>query len=242
MAKSVLAVCAVLAPVAAYAGPPYVTDDPEPTDTGHFENYLYVENTHATGAFAVPAAGVEVNYGAFPETQLTLSLPLNSNPGPLGMGVVWAPLGGGIKYRFIDEDENGWRPQVAIFPQVFFPIGSASHSSPTTELLPIWLQKSFGGWTLFGGGGWTHNPGAGNRDFENYGGALSYQLMPNLQLGAEFFGQSRSATGAGATEAAGIAGIFDFSDNWHLVGSLNKGVHDVSLDRYSYNFAIKWTF
>ena len=71
-------------------------------------------------------AGIEINYGAFENTQLTWSVPLNPNPGPGGIGVVWAPLGGGVKYRFIEEDEDGWRPQVAFFPQISIPVGPAN--------------------------------------------------------------------------------------------------------------------
>jgi hypothetical protein len=229
-------------PVPALAGPPYVTDDPEPTDTGQFENYLYVQGTRAQGAFAAPEAGIEINYGAFPETQLSASVPLNPNPGPGGMGLVWAPLGTGVKYRFLDEDENGWRPQAAIFPQVFIPVGSASHTTPTTELLPIWLQKSFGAWTSFGGAGFVNNPGAGNRDFEIYGWALQRQVTNNLQLGGEVFGQTRSSASQAASTAVGLAVLYDFSDEWHIVGSVNTGIADArEADRLSYNLALKWT-
>jgi Putative MetA-pathway of phenol degradation len=239
---AVMLVGALLAAWPALAGPPYVTDDPEPTDTGHFENYFYLEGTHAVGAMGGPSAGIEINYGAFAETQLSLSLPLDPNPGPGGMGIVWAPLDGGIKYRFIDEDANGWRPEVAFFPQFSIPVGSASHTTPTTELLPLWMQKNFGPWAAFGGGGWTHNPGAGNRDFFNYGIALSYQIVPRLQLGAEMFGQSRSATTSDATTALGLGAILDFSETWHLIGSANRAVADIPNDRLSYNLAVKWTF
>jgi hypothetical protein len=155
---------AVLAiPRLAVAGPPFVTDDPEPTDTGHFENYLYTQGTRVSGEALEPGVGTEIDYGAFADTQVTWAVPLNPNPGPGGMGLVWAPLGGGVKYRFIQEDDHGWRPQVAIFPQVFIPVGSSSRSTPTTELLPIWMQKSFGSWTTFGGGGTpiTRGPATG---------------------------------------------------------------------------------
>jgi hypothetical protein len=79
------------------AGPPYVTDDPEPTDTGHWENYLYIQSTHVAGQRDRPEPGIEINYGAFKDTQLTWSIPLTSDPGPGGMGLVWEPLGGGVK-------------------------------------------------------------------------------------------------------------------------------------------------
>ncbi len=226
----------------AFAGPPYVTDDPEPTDTGHFENYLYTEGTHAAGAFSYPGAGVEINYGAFENTQLSWAIPLNPNPGPGGMGLVWTPLGGGIKYRFIQEDAEGWRPQVAIFPQVFIPIGAASHTTPTTELLPLWMQKSFKSWTAFGGTGYTHNPGSGNRNYMIYGAGLQRQVTEALALGVEYFGQTAATVDDHGSAAIGFATLYDLDQTWHLVASVNTGIAgDRENDRLSYNLALKWT-
>lgn len=36
-------------PSAAAAGPPYVSDDPEPTESGHWENYVYATAQGAEG-------------------------------------------------------------------------------------------------------------------------------------------------------------------------------------------------
>jgi hypothetical protein len=224
------------------AGPPFITDDPEPTDTGHFENYLYVQGTRAGGATSGPAEGIEINYGAAPDTQLTLSVPIDSNPGAGSMGSLYAPLGAGVKYRFIEEDDDGWRPQVAVFPQIAFPVGSASRSVPTTLLLPLWAQKSSGAWTCFGGGGIVINPGGANRDFLVYGGALLRQIDDRLQIGLESFGASRSATATGAGTAIGLGAILDLSEHWHLIGSVNAGlVNARGADAGSYVFAVKWT-
>jgi len=233
---------AILAATPALAGPPYVTDDPEPTDTGHFENYFFVEGTRAGAPFGSPAVGVELNYGPVADTQLTASFPLESNPGTVGLGNVWAPLGVGVKYRFVEEDENGWRPQVAFFPSIAIPVGNAAHDSPTTELLPIWMQKSFGrDWVVFGGGGFTNNPGAGNRDFVNYGLAVQHQFTEKLALGCEVFGQSRDSADDAATTAVGLAAIYDLSDEWHLIGSVNTGVISHEADEVGFNLAVKWT-
>jgi hypothetical protein len=223
------------------AGPPYVTDDPEPTPTGHWENYLYTESAHVAGQGVTPEAGIEFNYGAFENTQLSWSIPLNPNPGPGGMGLVWAPLGGGVKYRFIQEDDNGWRPQVGFFPQIFIPVGPANSGAPVTELFPIWLQKSFGGWTMFGGAGYTDNPGAGNKDFASYGIALQRQVVSNLALGVEIFGQGADTVTDHASVAVGMAVIFDFNDRLHLVGSANTGIYNRPADLFSFNLALKWT-
>jgi hypothetical protein len=231
-----------LGTVPALAGPPYITDDPEPTDTGHWENYLYVEGARVAGQPFTPISGIEVNYGAFENTQLTMSVPINPNPGPGGIGVVWAPLGLGVKYRFIEEDEDGWRPQVAFFPSVAIPIGPANSGAPVTELFPIWMQKSFGNWTMFGGGGYSNNPGPGNKDFANYGIGLQNQLTKTFAVGAEIFGAGKDTFDGRSTAAVGVAALYDFSDLWHIVGSVNTGItnaHDA--DQFSYNLALKWT-
>jgi hypothetical protein len=226
----------------ALAGPPYITDDPEPTDTGHWENYLFVEGARLSGKPFTPIAGIEVNYGAFADTQLTMSVPLNTNPGPGGIGVVWAPLGMGVKYRFIEEDDDGWRPQVAFFPSIAIPVGPANAGAPVTELLPIWMQKSVGDWTVFGGGGYTNNPGPGNRDFANYGIALQNQVTKELGLGVEIFGAGRDSIADRPTTAVGVAALYDFNDLWHVIGSANTGISNShAADQFSYNLALKWT-
>jgi hypothetical protein len=233
---------AVFAPSVAHAGPPYVTDDPEPPEVGHWENYLYSEGASTANQSMRAEAGIELNYGAFENTQLSLSLPLNFNPGPGGMGTVWAPLGGGVKYRFIEEDKDGWRPQIGIFPQVFVPVGSLNHGAPVTEFLPIWMQKSLGKWTTFGGAGYMFNPGAENRNYVAYGWALQRQLWDNFSMGVEVFGQTRDNIHDRPATAAGIAAEYDFSERWHVVGSVNTGIAAAAQsDRLSYNVALKWT-
>src|SRR3981081_166894 len=58
----------------ALAGPPYVSDDPEPTDYKHFEIYSFSNGT-ATRDGIGGAAGIDFNYGAAPDLQLTATLP-----------------------------------------------------------------------------------------------------------------------------------------------------------------------
>lgn len=232
---------AAFSSVAAVAGPPFITDDPEPTPTGQFENYLFVEGTRAGGAFGAPAVGGEINYGAFADTQVTFSFPLNPSPGPGGYGIVWSPLGGGVKYRFIEGDDAGWRPQVAVFPQVSIPIGPLERGQPVTWLLPLWAQKSSGNFTAFGGGGLTINPGAGNRDYMIWGVGLLDHLTPDFQAGPEVFGVSRASIRDGGSTALGLGAVYDLNDTWHLAGSVNTAVANRREDIFSFNLAVKWT-
>src|SRR4051794_14811024 len=78
--------CAIAGPAA--AGPPYVTDDPEPADTGHWEVYGFVSGAHRGGS-TDGDGGLDINYGAAPDLQLTLGLPVayeRSVGSHMGMG------------------------------------------------------------------------------------------------------------------------------------------------------------
>lgn len=219
-----------------------MTDDAEPTETGHWEDYLFTEGTRLAGQPYAAMSGIELNYGAFQDTQLSMSVPLNGNPGPGGIGVVWSPLGLGLKYRFVEEDRNGWRPQIAFFPSIAIPVGRANAEAKVTELLPIWMQKSFGDWTAFGGGGYTNNPGPGNRNFGNYGIAIQKKVSQRWALGAELFGAGKSSDDGHASSAIGLSALYDLNKLWHIVGSANRGIRNAhDTDQFSCNFALEWT-
>jgi len=62
---------AVLGSRPAWAGPPYLTDDPEPVDFGHWEFYAASQWSVDRGAATGTLPHVEVNYGALPEVLLS---------------------------------------------------------------------------------------------------------------------------------------------------------------------------
>ncbi len=98
---------------------------------------------------------VEVNYGALPELQLHAIVPAaiawqSGEPVQYGLGDIEL----GAKFRFVDEGD--WRPQIGTFPLVLLPTGSSERglgTGTTQVLLPIWVQKTLGPWTTYGGGG-----------------------------------------------------------------------------------------
>ena len=159
----------------AVAGPPYVSDDPEPTDYQHFEIYTYNLGTAARNGTA-GQSGIDFNYGAAPDLQLTATLPEGFNR-PVGGGtnVGWSNIQLAAKYRFLHQD--GFGLDVSIFPRIFLPSGSNlvgdNHAS---LLLPIWIQKDWnGGWSAFGGGGCTVTEFRAV-DFCQVGGVVTYQV------------------------------------------------------------------
>src|SRR5215469_8293029 len=70
----------------AFAGPPYLSDDPEPTDYKHFEIYTFSNGT-VTQSGTTGEAGVDFNYGAAPNLQLTAVLPAGYQFGGLDPAV-----------------------------------------------------------------------------------------------------------------------------------------------------------
>ena len=60
----------------ALAGPPYITDDPDPTDTSHYEIYAFSDGLFANHDYN-GVAGLDLNYGPVADVQLTATLPLD---------------------------------------------------------------------------------------------------------------------------------------------------------------------
>jgi hypothetical protein len=142
-----LAVCLnLILATHAFAGPPFLTDDPEPVDYQHWEAYLFANGDHTSGGYIINGPAVELNYGVLPDTQLHLIVPMTT-VGSGGVPTV-SGLGDtefGIKYRFLHET-NGW-PQIGIFPMAELPTGDADRglgNGRTWFRLPLWAQKSFG--------------------------------------------------------------------------------------------------
>src|ERR1700744_3775892 len=108
----------------AWAGPPYVSDDPEPTDYRHFEIYAFGSGTGTIDGTA-GQAGIDFNYGAAPNLQLTVVMPAGfSQPvgtaGQFGLGNIQLAA----KYRFLRQD--GFGLDVSFFPRFFMPSPSSA--------------------------------------------------------------------------------------------------------------------
>lgn len=54
----------------AFAGPPFMTDDPAPVDYKHSEFYVFSTYDKANDGKAMALPAFEYNYGVLPDTQL----------------------------------------------------------------------------------------------------------------------------------------------------------------------------
>jgi hypothetical protein len=198
------ALAAAAAPAA--AGPPFLTDDPVPTETGHWEIYAFTGGEGRRSTLDQDI-GVDLNYGVVDDVQLTATLPLSFSHAPLegwrsGTGDVEL----GVKYRVFHDETRGL--SAAIFPRVILPTAAHAPDGKTRILLPLWLGKDFaGGTSLFGGGGYLINPDAGNRNVWQGAIALTQDVGRGVLVGAELTRQGPETAGATAQTRAGIGSI-----------------------------------
>jgi len=218
---------------AAFAGPPFLTDDPEPVDFKHWEAYLFPtidatpKQTDGTG----PA--FEFNVGALPNLQIHLVIPMayaspTDAPGAYGLGDIEF----GIKYRFVQETEH--RPMVGVFPMIEIPTGDAGRGLGNGRAwwkLPLWLQKSWGPWTTYGGGGYTINPAPNQCNYPFGGWQLQRDFGEKLTLGGEIFAQGRSSDDIRSFAVFNLGGYFKITPNFQILFSgghtLAGGTHTI---------------
>ena len=226
--KLVALLVAVLAPAAALAGPPYVTDDPEPVATGHWELYLATQDGGAPGGAAGGTAPhVEVNYGAAPGLQLHAIVPLawSHTPGSrteVGLGDIEL----GAKWRFVEEGDR--RPMVGVFPLVELPTGSEARGLGEGRLrvfLPLWLQKSFGPWSTYGGGGWWVETGSPHRAWWLLGWQAQRRVAGWASVGAELFYETAPDAASRASLRFDLGAVLDLTELHHL---LLSGGHNLA--------------
>ena len=216
----------VCCPWAALPGPPFTTDDPEPVKYRHWEFYVASQNTKSADGWSGTAPHFEVNYGAVTNLQLHLIVPMAYDAPAHGTRQYgYGDTEVGAKYRFIQETDVS--PQVGFFPMLEIPTGSANRglgSGQVQAFLPVWLQKEFGSWTVYGGGGYGINPGAGNQNW-GYGGLVAQcQVYKSVLLGAEVYHRTAMRIGTQADTAFNLGAVIDISERHHLLFSAGRSI------------------
>lgn len=241
-----LVVLLALSPPGALAGPPFITDDPEPVDYQHWEFYLASQHTETADGWSGTAPQVELNYGVITNVQLHLIAPLAYNVPAQGSGHYgYGDTEVGVKFRFVQQTPGF--PEAATFPLLEIPTGNAGDglgNGHVQAFLPLWLQKDFGSWTLYGGGGYGINPGTGNRNWGFAGAVLQDQVRPNLLIGGEIYHRTSTLVGERDDTAFNLGTVFDFSEHHHLLFSAGRSIDGPTEFQmyiaYQFTFGPEW--
>lgn len=212
----------------AWAGPPFVSDGADTPDAKHFEVNIGAQYTRFEGGSAGTVPSVEVNYGVTERLQVAILTPMSmSHIDGQGTNVGFGDIEFGVKYRFVDADDWGWRPGIAFAPSLIMPSGSAERGLGSGQMqgfLPIWLSKEFGRWTVFGGGGYNINPGVDRLNWWFTGIGATRELTPTWTVGAEIFHTTPTDRGAKDNTAFNIGVIYNISDVHHVMASVGRNI------------------
>ena len=220
---------ALVGPLVARAGPPFLTDDPVPVDPGHYETYVFTQwdNTPGSGS-TVMAPAVEFNWGFLPNLQFHIVAPFENATMPgLPNAFGYSDTEIGVKYRFVPESAG--RPQIGIFPMAEVASGDAARNlgnGQTWYRLPVWIQKSYDDnkWTVDAGGGVALNQAPGQRNYGFGGLLLQRSLGSGLTLGAEVFTQGATGIGATPTTFYNVGGYINPSNQFSILFSVGHSV------------------
>lgn len=217
----------ILCAAHSFAGPPFLTDDPVPVSFHHYEFYAFSTLDRSGGAYQANPPGFEFNAGPVRDLQLHIAMQTALSVQPSGSstyGIGDTELG--AKYRFIQE--KGQRPQISFYPLIELPTGDSRHNlgnGTTWAKLPIWVQKSWGPWTSYGGAGYVINHAPGMRDHAFAGWLAQRELNKKLALGAEWFTAGRDTDTTRAPQIINAGGAYNFSENFSLLFSGGHSVH-----------------
>jgi hypothetical protein len=147
------------------AGPPFVTDDPEPAPPGGWEINIPFILERTLGTTEMNAPLFDFNYG-LPDLQLKLEFPIEIvHEDGTGTTAGAGDLLLGVKWRFYNNKQS--LLQFGAYPQLLVPTGNRARGLGEGEpafVLPFLAQKSWDKWTLYGNVGyWWQNGGRGTQ-------------------------------------------------------------------------------
>jgi len=205
------------------SGPPFFTDDPQPVDFGHWEAYIASEQQFDREESDATLPHFELNYGILPNTQVHLVAPMEYVRTVEGARYGYSNTEVGIKFRFVQESED--EPQIGVFPLAEIPTGDRRLGDSNLQLyLPLWLQKSWGHFTSYGGGGLWYTPGDRKKNREFLGWQLQYDFSEMLTLGGELYYNSPDEAGMLSDAGCGVGGFINLDEHNHVLFSIGHNL------------------
>src|ERR1035437_5146566 len=224
----------------ANAGPPYITDDPDPVEFKHWEYYISTINTFQSDISTGTLLQLEINYGLVPNVQVHLILPLSYDNTPQsGFNLGYTDTEVGVKYRFVQETES-W-PQIGTFPIVEIPtIRNAEFGNGLAQLfIPVWVQKSWGKLTSYGGAGYWLTPGTNNHNYFFTGWLVQYDFSKVVTPGIELYYHTPDVVGSHQTLAFNAGASINTSEKFHIIFSVGHSLMNESFT--TMYFGLLWT-
>lgn len=233
----------------ALAGPPYQLDDPDPIPYHWHEFYVWSGVASSPGMVNTAGPAVEFNWSLIPHTMFHFILPLGASiptGGPTTFGLTDGELG--VQWQFVSETRH--RPMIGTFIMMELPWGDASRglgAGRPSWKIPLYAKKTFGKWSIDGGGGIDISeeiPGGSNYAFG--GTVVDYELSKKLTLGPEIFAHGRQTADPALSQYAvdlDFGGYYTFDPANPNFQFLFAYGHSVAGQTENYGYlALYWTW
>jgi Putative MetA-pathway of phenol degradation len=209
----------------AQAGPPFVTDDPEPPPPGGWEINVPFILERTPGTTDMDAPLFDLNYG-LPDVQLKLEFPIKIvHEGGAGTAAGAGDLLLGVKWRFFNNEQS--QSELGVYPQLLVPTGDHSRGLGEGQpafVLPFLGQKSWDKWTLYDNVGYWWQTAAETRNYVYAGAVIEREINERLTLGAELFGNSPKERGGRSELAFNVGGTWKLSEHFNLLFSGGRDI------------------
>jgi len=172
-----------------WAGPPFVTNDPDPPELGQWEiNLPWQMERNRNGSASGEWLRMDVNYGYDRYTQLSIEMPLPYHlPAEGGLHVGAGDVLLEYKRRFGTDAEAGY---FGINPELTLPTGDTARglgAGRATLQLPLLYQKQWGDTIVYGDARYKWHAGDEGKSYWFLGMAFERSFGERLKLGAEAF-------------------------------------------------------
>jgi hypothetical protein len=214
-----------LMPASGLAGPPFKTDDPQPVDFLHWEFYIASEQQFMRHESDATLPHIEINYGAIANMQLHIVAPLGYVHAIEETHYGYSDTEIGLKYRFVEETET--IPQIGFFPLIEIPTGNEDKqlgNGKTQAYLPLWIQKSWGKFTTYGGGGVWYNPGLNRKNWAFTGWEMQYDFSELITLGSEIYFQTAESQDSESHTGFNLGGFINLNEHHHILFSFGSNL------------------
>jgi len=214
----------LIVPTFLKAGPPFLTDDPQPVDFMHWEFYISSQQQFSDNNVDATLPHFEINYGLIPDVQVHLIVPMQYSKRESSSEYSYVSTEVGVKYRFINLD-NGI--QAGVFPIAEVPTGkniSLAGENNLKVFLPLWLQISYGKFTSYGGAGYWINPGMGNKNWVYAGWQGQYDFSETITLGGELFYHTADSNDSEGGAGFNLGGYININEHNHLLFSIGHNL------------------
>ena len=214
----------LIVPTFLIAGPPFLTDDPQPVDFMHWEFYISSQSQFSDNNVDATLPHFEINYGLIPDVQVHLIVPMQYSKRESSAEYSYVSTEAGVKYRFINFD-NGI--QIGVFPIAELPTGKNVTLAGENNLkvfLPLWIQGSIGKFTSYGGAGYWINPGTGNKNWVYTGWQGQYDFSETITLGGELFYHTADSNDSEGGAGFNLGGYINIDEHNHLLFSVGHNL------------------